>query len=126
MSIGIKSGVHCTRPKSKPAEMATVRTNVVFPNPGADSNKAWPPASNVNMSSVTGVGSPTMCRSTSERQSVHQPLLGTTHASPPLLFLSFGIEQSLHGGGSVGGLWFWGEDDGTFGAAGGNASASST
>ena len=44
MSLGIRSGVNCTRDIFNPHTVASVSTNRVFPKPGTPTNKQCPPA----------------------------------------------------------------------------------
>ena len=43
-SVGIRSGVNCTREKRRPRQAANERASSVFPMPGTPSSSAWPPA----------------------------------------------------------------------------------
>src|SRR5271163_1056077 len=47
MSVGIRSGVNCTRSASSPRTMPRVSTSLVFASPGTPMSNPWPPASKV-------------------------------------------------------------------------------
>ena len=54
MSLGNRSGVHCTRANFPPTARATALANVVFPRPGRSSKRIWPRASKqTNTNSTT-------------------------------------------------------------------------
>ena len=66
-SAGSRSGVNCTRLKSRPNAAANDRAISVFPRPGRSSMSTWPPASTVVRISVSAPRLPTTTRPISSR-----------------------------------------------------------
>src|SRR5690349_1329365 len=62
MSLGIKSGVNCTREKLRSSACATVCTSSVFARPGTPTSSTCPPASSAATRSSTILCCPTMRR----------------------------------------------------------------
>jgi hypothetical protein len=66
-SLGIRSGVNCTRPNAAPIAPASARTRSVFAVPGTPSSSAWPRASTVTSASSTTRSCPTTAVATAAR-----------------------------------------------------------
>ncbi len=65
MSAGSRSGVNCTRAKSRPSTRARLRAARVLPSPGKSSSSTWPLARTAESTSVSGRRLPTTAFSTS-------------------------------------------------------------
>src|SRR5690554_254947 len=67
MSLGIRSGVNCTRRNSSSSAWPRVRTSRVLPNPGTPSSMQWPPASSATRSCSITSAWPTTARPMASR-----------------------------------------------------------
>ena len=65
MSAGIRSGVNCILENWQSIVCASVRTSIVFPNPGTPSKRALPPAKSVTRVFLTNSFWPTITVATS-------------------------------------------------------------
>src|SRR3990167_8157538 len=68
MSLGIRSGVNCTRRKSRASACPSERTSSVLPSPGTPSSRQWPPANRPISSCSTTASWPTMAAPMARRR----------------------------------------------------------
>src|SRR5690554_2849367 len=81
MSLGIRSGVNCTRRKSSARAWPRVRTSRVLPSPGTPSSMQWPPASSAARSCSTTSAWPTTARPMASRRRTRCPAMSSMSAS---------------------------------------------
>ena len=67
MSLGIRSGVNCTRPKRTSTAAASVCTRRVFATPGTPSMRLWPEQRSVTKARRTADSCPTTTPPTAAR-----------------------------------------------------------
>ena len=64
MSLGIRSGVNCTRWNRSPSSVESIRTSVVLPTPGTSSIRTWLPVRMPTITSPSGSRTPNSRSST--------------------------------------------------------------
>ena len=80
MSAGIRSGVNCTRLRSRPSTVPSVSTSRVLPRPGTPTSSAWPPASRATSACSTTSSWPKMTRPISRLAALTEAASASTSA----------------------------------------------